>query len=71
MIVPVDSRAPLLPKPEPPDASECCGNGCDPCVYDIYAEKLAEWARRVEAIEVLQRTDGEQSQGPMIAGRGR
>jgi cytochrome-b5 reductase len=61
MSVPVDPRAPLPPKPQPPDASECCGNGCDPCVHDVYGERLAEWARRVEAIEALQRAGGPRS----------
>lgn len=49
MSVPVDPRAPLPPKPQPPDPSECCGNGCDPCVHDLYGEQLAEWERRVAA----------------------
>lgn len=30
-------------KPEPPAPSECCENGCEPCVWDIYREALNEW----------------------------
>ena len=39
------------PKPEP---GACCGNGCDPCVYDEYWDALdqyktalAEWERKL------------------------
>lgn len=40
--VPGDDPRPL--KPEPPLPAECCESGCDPCVYDTYAEEL-EWYR--------------------------
>jgi hypothetical protein len=33
----------LIEKPIEPDPSECCGSGCNPCVYDIYAEKCANY----------------------------
>lgn len=39
--------------PEPPQDGECCGSGCDPCVYDLYYEArerhrvaMREWERR-------------------------
>ncbi len=39
--------------PEPPSPSECCDSGCDPCVYDLHAEavdkyrrKLRKWCKR-------------------------
>ncbi len=35
-------------KPEPPLPSECCESGCDPCVYDTYAEEL-DWYRKALA----------------------
>jgi hypothetical protein len=22
--------------PTPPDDDACCGNGCEPCIYDLY-----------------------------------
>jgi len=22
--------------PEPPDINDCCGNGCDPCIFDAH-----------------------------------
>lgn len=47
--------APNDPRPVPPrepDLEECCGSGCDPCVFDRYhaaleryRAELAEWLR--------------------------
>ncbi len=44
------------PKPEPPqppDFEQCCGNGCDPCIYDLhgmamdrYRQALRAWKER-------------------------
>lgn len=34
--------------PEPPTKPldlECCGNGCSPCVFDIYDEEMEKWHR--------------------------
>ena len=36
---------PIPVRPEAPLPSDCCGNGCSPCVWDTYAEALAEWER--------------------------
>jgi len=42
----------LLPKcPEKPLASDCCGNGCDPCVFDIYQDELSVW--EAECCQIL------------------
>jgi hypothetical protein len=41
-------------RPEPPREpalEECCGNGCDPCVFDVYA---AERQRYLEALKAWQ-----------------
>lgn len=47
------------PPPEPPYEpafEECCGNGCDPCIFDTYntalqqyRRQLAEWQARQAA----------------------
>jgi hypothetical protein len=33
--------------PTPPDLEACCGQGCDPCIFDLYAVEheryLAQW----------------------------
>ncbi|KAK9066862.1 hypothetical protein SSX86_014185 [Deinandra increscens subsp. villosa] len=31
------------PPPEKPLPGDCCGNGCVPCVWDVYFEELAEY----------------------------
>lgn len=41
----------LPPKPKEPDAYECCGRGCDPCVYDYYAKALTRWEKKVAEFE--------------------
>ncbi|MFC5431406.1 oxidoreductase-like domain-containing protein [Paraburkholderia denitrificans] len=43
------------PRPEPPmrpDDDACCGSGCDPCVFDFYAEALNAWRAELAAWEV-------------------
>lgn len=41
----------IPPKPKEPDPYECCGRGCDPCIYDYYAKRLARWEKQVKAIK--------------------
>lgn len=40
----------LPPKPQPPDPSECCNSGCEPCVFELYEDALERWEARVERI---------------------
>ncbi len=40
----------LPPKPEKPLPEDCCGGGCDPCVFELYEEELERWQARVDAI---------------------
>jgi hypothetical protein len=37
-----------LPKPpvEPHD-DECCGRGCDPCIFDYYERGMQRWETRI------------------------
>ena len=30
-------------RPNEPDPMECCGNGCNDCVWTEYSERIAEW----------------------------
>jgi Oxidoreductase-like protein, N-terminal len=29
--------------PELPDDADCCGNGCNPCVFDAYEEAMERY----------------------------
>jgi hypothetical protein len=49
------------PPPTPPvepDPGDCCGNGCDPCIFDLYEEArqhyrqaLAVWRERHPGVD--------------------
>jgi len=34
------------PPPERPSESDCCGNGCAECVFDVYDREYARWRHR-------------------------
>ena len=34
-------------KPEPPSPEECCGNGCSPCVFDIYSDAYDKYEKEL------------------------
>ena len=43
------------PRPEPPrepPLEECCGSGCDPCVFDRYEEALLRYRAALEAWKI-------------------
>ena len=37
-----------LPPPEP-DLDACCGNGCDPCIFDLYDLAKDEYRQALRA----------------------
>ena len=44
---------PMPEPPAPPELDECCGSGCDPCIFDLherameqYRHDLAQWRGR-------------------------
>jgi hypothetical protein len=37
-----DSNSPPL-EPVPPVLADCCGSGCDPCVFDLYEAALERY----------------------------
>jgi len=45
----MDEHDPCPVAPEAPLPSDCCDSGCDPCVYDLYAEELARYHERLAA----------------------
>lgn len=44
---PADPGDPRPVPPERPLPGDCCGGGCDPCVYDLYDEALADYRERL------------------------
>ena len=40
---PNEQEVSLPPRPDEPLASDCCGSGCNPCVFDIYEKELKVW----------------------------
>jgi hypothetical protein len=46
---PEDDPRPL--PPERPDDDACCQSGCDPCIFDLYAEELNRWRAALAAWE--------------------
>lgn len=43
------------PMPQPPvepEAIDCCGEGCVPCIYDIYEQALADYREALAAWHV-------------------
>ena len=38
-----------LPRPEMPAADECCGNGCEECVFTEYTSQLRAWEAATRA----------------------
>lgn len=47
------SSDPMPTPPPPPDFDACCGNGCDPCIFDLhdlemdkYRQALRAWKER-------------------------
>ena len=50
---PESDADPMPMPPEPPDLDACCGNGCDPCIFDLhdlamdrYRQALRAWRAR-------------------------
>lgn len=40
------------PMPEPPhqpDLDACCGNGCDPCIFDLHDLAMDDYRQRLRA----------------------
>lgn len=39
------------PAPQKPSDNDCCGNGCNPCVFDNYELDLKKWKQTCENID--------------------
>lgn len=55
-----DSDPMPLP-PEQPDLDACCGNGCDPCIFDLHDMAMDDYRRALRAWQA--RHQGAQSAG--------
>jgi len=44
----MDLQQPPVP-PVEPEPWQCCGSGCEPCVYDRYWDALARYEQALEA----------------------
>lgn len=53
----------LPPRPRKPDLDECCGSGCDPCVFDRYHDALDAWKRKCREIEAAANGEAETAPG--------
>ena len=48
----------IPPKPEKPTPNECCGSGCNPCIFDYYYTQLEKWQEKYQsASEQLAKTE--------------
>jgi hypothetical protein len=48
------AEPPADPKPEPPpqpDFDACCGNGCEPCVFDLHDMAMEQYRQALRAWE--------------------
>jgi cytochrome-b5 reductase len=46
-----ENQGKRLPRPpREPDPEDCCGSGCEPCVFEIYQERLERWRERCRAL---------------------
>jgi fucose permease len=55
------------PRPTPPVApepDECCGSGCDPCVYDVYSDALDRYRDALRAWEARDRARRSRTAAP-------
>jgi len=49
------------PKPEPPpqpDGNACCGQGCNPCIFDLYEMARESYEAKLRAWEERQAARG-------------
>lgn len=44
-----DTPDPMPLPPPPPDFDACCGNGCDPCIFDLHDLAMDEYRRALRA----------------------
>jgi hypothetical protein len=49
MTFPAPPNCEPMPEPPPrPDLDDCCGSGCDPCVFDLYDRALEQYRQALQ-----------------------
>ena len=46
----MDHHVNLPPEPQQPEDSQCCGQGCRSCVFDVYKQELLIWKKKCEEL---------------------
>jgi hypothetical protein len=54
-----DAEDPRPVEPAPPDDDACCGNGCEPCIYDLYNAERERYFAALRAWEARQSKRGD------------
>jgi hypothetical protein len=55
------------PRPQPPerpDDAACCQSGCDPCIFDLYADELSRYRAELAAWEAREAARQAESKAP-------
>ncbi len=45
--------------PEQPDINACCGNGCNPCIFDLYDMAMDDYRQALRAWQARQAPQGD------------
>lgn len=48
--------------PVPPELEACCGNGCDPCIFDLHDLAMDEYRQALRAWQARQPQSSPESQ---------
>lgn len=49
---------PMPQPPVPPDLEDCCGNGCDPCIFDAHDLAMDDYRQALRAWQARQAPAG-------------
>ncbi|MCU7371842.1 oxidoreductase-like domain-containing protein [Paucibacter sp. O1-1] len=49
---------PMPQPPVPPDLDACCGNGCEPCIFDLHDLAMDQYRQAMRAWRARQEEPG-------------
>jgi hypothetical protein len=61
-----DPADPVPLEPARPEDYECCGNGCEPCVFDLHAQAVELWRADMKAWRERQAARAGALPGPAV-----